>query len=144
MKIAELRRENLRALIEEHGGVSRLAEKLGYASPSFLVQQAGPNPTREVTEKSVRKFEKALGLPEGYLDRPPEPETPAPPASSLNPEAIGDVIRLVGSLMQRESIPVPSAQRFTDVIALAVVDAMEHGGVPRENHIRQVVRLLKE
>lgn len=142
MKIAELRRENLRALIEKHGGVSRLAEKLGYASPSFLVQQAGPNPTREVTEKSVRKFERALGLPEGYLDRPPEAQEQAP-TGPASPEVIGDVIRLVGALMQNESIPVPSAQRFTDVIALAVMDTLEHGGVPREGHIRQVVRLLK-
>jgi len=42
-----------------------------------------------------------------------------------------------------EQVPVPVPERFADLLALAVTDTLEHGGVPREAHIRSVVRLLK-
>lgn len=42
-----------------------------------------------------------------------------------------------------EQVPVPAHERFADLPALAVTDILEHGGVPRESHIRSVVRLLK-
>jgi hypothetical protein len=61
------RRSNLRRLANTYGW-TELAKRLGYRQPSFLVQMAGPNPTREVTEKSARRFEIDLGLPEGSLD----------------------------------------------------------------------------
>ena len=61
------RRSNLRRLAATYGW-TELAKRLGYRQPSFLVQMAGPNPTREVTEKSARRFEKELELPEGSLD----------------------------------------------------------------------------
>lgn len=56
MEISEVRRANVRALIEKYGA-SKLATRLGYRNPSFLSQQAGPNPTREVTERTARAFE---------------------------------------------------------------------------------------
>lgn len=143
MKITDIRRTNLRNLIEQHGGVSRLSEKLGYNSPSFLVQQAGPNPTREVTEKSARKFEQKLGLPVGVLDQNPEQTSAQQAPAAIDTGVISDVIRLVGALMAREQVPVPAPERFADLLALAVTDTLEHGGVPRESHIRSVVRLLK-
>lgn len=143
MTIADIRRTNLRTLIEQHGGVSRLSEKLGYSSPSFLVQQAGPNPSREVTEKSARRFEQKLGLEPGTLDRNPIGTSAAPASVAIDTGVISDVIRLVGTLMAREQVPVPAPERFADLLALAVTDTLEHGGVPRESHIRSVVRLLK-
>lgn len=140
MNLTDTRRANLRTLIEQHGGVSRLSEKLGYSSPSFLVQQVGPNPTRVVTERSARKFEQKLGLEPGTLDR----ETGGTPTSAgVSTQVISDVIRLVGTLMQREAVQMPPPERFADLLALALTDTLEHGGVPREGHIRSVVRLLK-
>lgn len=47
-------RENLRALVEQWGGPLPIARKLGYSNASFVVQMCGPNPTREVTEKTAR------------------------------------------------------------------------------------------
>jgi hypothetical protein len=143
VNIADTRRTNLRTLIEQHGGVSRLSEKLGYRSPSFLVQQAGPNPSREVTEKSARNFEQKLGLEAGYLDRNPDLALTQQAPVVIDSGVISDVIRLVGALMAREQVPVPAPERFADLLALAVTDTLEHGGVPRESHIRSVVRLLK-
>ena len=143
MTIADIRRANLRTLIEQHGGVSRLSEKLGYRSPSFLVQQAGPNPSREVTEKSARNFEQKLGLEPGTLDRNATPASVNAAPVAIDSGVISDVIRLVGALMAREQVPVPAPERFADLPTLAVTDTLEHGGVPRESHIRSVVRLLK-
>lgn len=65
------RRENLRRLIEQWDGPSNLANKLGYTNASFLVQMAGPNPIRDVSERTARKIEGKLDLPRGYLDRKP-------------------------------------------------------------------------
>lgn len=42
MTVNETRRNNLRAIIEKQGGVSKLARQMGYTNPSFLSQMAGP------------------------------------------------------------------------------------------------------
>lgn len=136
--IQETRRERLRRLFRDHGGASELSRKLGYSNPSFMAQVAGPNPTRNITDKSARRYEKMLGLQEGWMDTPiDEPKVPVAPAAG----AIADVIRLVGLIVQEEQVSLPPA-RFADVAALAVQDAIEQGGA-RESHIRSVVRLLK-
>lgn len=62
------RRERLRRLIAEHGGPLPLAKALGLFGSSYLVQLAGPNPRREVSEKFARKIEAALRLPVGWMD----------------------------------------------------------------------------
>ena len=100
-------------------------------------------------------MEAAMGLPHGYLDRAPqpgekvaasvkapEPAAPNAPATPFNKETVTDVIRLVGSIADDESVVLPTG-RFADGVALAFSDAVDHGGTPREGHIRQVVRLLK-
>lgn len=167
MKITDVRRQNLRKLIEHYGGSTALSQRLGYATPSFLVQQAGPNPTREVTERTARKFEEKLGLPPGALDEgfgPPGAATVLPatlppahprrratdhqtdrPGASDDAQTamIADVIRLVGKVMQGEAVQTPPPERFADLVVLALTDAIEHGGQPREPHIRNVVRLLR-
>ncbi len=129
----ELRRDNLRRLIAERGGANVLAKALGYSNASFLSQMCGPSPMREVSEKTARKFEKKLGLPAGHLDRD---------ATSDTANNVVDVVRLVGKLLDEESVSLP-AVRFSDLVALALTDAQEHGGQARGEHIRAVVRLLK-
>jgi hypothetical protein len=64
-----VRRTNLRHLIDSYGGPTSLSEKLGYSNGSFLVQIAGPNPIRPLTEKTARKIEEKLKLEEGWFDR---------------------------------------------------------------------------
>ena len=84
-------------------------------------------------------MEAALGMPEGDLDAVPgAPTTPNEQAVNL----VADVIRLVGSVLESESLQL-QPRRFADVVALAYADTMEHGGTPRENHVRSLVRLLK-
>ena len=48
------RRENLRRLIGQWGGPTSLSKKLGHANGSFIAQIAGPNPRREISERTAR------------------------------------------------------------------------------------------
>lgn len=158
MTVNELRRKNLRALIAKHGGVSKLARDMGYSNPSFLSQMAGPKPTREITEKSARKLEQAIGLVSGALDRdlsapapglaPTAQQLKAPRASASagvqldGPAAmVADVIRLVGDACDAEHV-APSMSKFADVVAIVYQDAMG-GAQPTEDRVRMLARLLK-
>lgn len=140
---SDTRRENLRRLMKKRGA-NQLARDLGYANASFLSQMAGPKPIRGVTEKTARRFEAALGLSAGALDVPLERDEPAAangksfaaePSQAASIDLTADVIRLVGRLFDEEGVDVSSAVRFADVVALAVMDAVEH--------VRSLVRLVK-
>ena len=86
-KLVEIRRENGRAAIERAGGASKVAKKMGYSNPSFLVQQFWPNPTRSPSEGTMRKMEAAIGLEEGSLD--------TDPAAASNSSVITELIATV-------------------------------------------------
>jgi hypothetical protein len=76
------------------------------------------------------------------------PAAPAPAAQAA--EAAPDditamitaVIRMVGAACENEGVH-PSADKFADVVALAYLDTVDHGGRPREHHVKQLARLLK-
>lgn len=148
---SETRRANLRLLMDQRGA-NQLARTLGYSNASFLSQMAGPNPIRGVTEKTARRFEATLGLPQGALDAPmglePAPALPANGESFASPsqgasiDLTADVIRLVGKLFDEEGVDL-SVTRFADVVALAVMDAVEHENHARPEHVRSLVRLVK-
>lgn len=139
-KITEVRRDNLRAVVARMGGGTKVAATLGYRSASFLSQMVGPKPSREITEKSAREFEAKLGLPEGDLDR--ETAAPASEAEVIDTSVLVDVIRMLGGVLEAEHVTLAPG-RFADVAALAVEDAVTHGGKPRESHIKSLVRLVK-
>lgn len=144
MKIAEIRRERLRQLIEKHG-VSNLATMLGYRQASYLSQMAGPNPSRNISEKTVRNFEAKLDLPSGALDEPvlrEEEKTVEVVQQPTDTALVADVIRMVGNICATEKVEL-SPMKFADVVALAYLDAVEHNRTPRPDHIMQIVRLLK-
>lgn len=132
--------------------VERGAKQLGYTNASFLSQMAGPNPMRGISEKTARRFEAALGLARGWLDTVHDSPVAAAPVSTIRPvekkpehTSVGltaDVIKLVGKLFDEEGVSL-SAMRFADVVALAVMDAVEHENEARPEHIRSLVRLVK-
>lgn len=62
------RRANLRLLSAKYDGPSKLAEALKLKHPSYLSQLIGPNPQRNVSERTARAYETRLGLPTGWLD----------------------------------------------------------------------------
>ena len=66
----DYRRENLRNVIDRFGGSTKVAKLLGLSNSTFLLQMVGPSPMRQVSEESARKYELALDLPPGMLDKP--------------------------------------------------------------------------
>lgn len=146
-KRSDNRRENLRRLIAECDGPKELATKLGYKNSSFLVQMAGPNPTRDVTEKSARKIEQKLGLEDGSLDWPAKGSKPMLPQPTAQP-TVGDtplsisIIRMVGQVCEEQGITL-APMKFADVVALAISDAVETGQPPRVESLKRLLALLK-
>lgn len=131
------RRENLRRLIEQWNGPAALAAKLGYANSSFLVQMAGPNPDREVTEKTARKIEKALGLPPNWLDGKPDTR----PAPGVDTNAVAEIIRLVGHTAEEMGVKLGNA-KLADLVALVYAD-MQTSKTLRVEFLQQLLRLMK-
>lgn len=127
---ANTRLVNLRRLISERGGPAELARVLGYSNASFLVQMAGPNPMRAVTEKTARAFERKLGLPEGWLD------ASAPVAATPDVPVNVDVIKLVGQVLQDEKISLPPL-RYTDLVIFALTEKLS---TPEQ--VKRVVKLM--
>ena len=68
--VFDIRRDNLRKLMEQWGGPTSLSQKLGHSNASYMAQLAGPRPTREVSEKTARDVERKLGLSSGWMDKP--------------------------------------------------------------------------
>jgi hypothetical protein len=150
----DVRRDNLRILIQQHDGPAAMARRLGYRNAAFLVQMAGPNPTRPVSERTARGFEEKLGLPPGWLDRaaPPSAPLPAPAAPPpIDSALVTQVLRLVAESCEAMGVTLAHA-RFADVVALlyteAVVallytEAAEERRLPRPEHVQRLVKLLK-
>lgn len=137
----EHRRINLRELIEQWGGPGALGEKLGYQKGSFLVQMAGPHPTREVSERTARKIEATLGLPKGWMDEPHDGDRQA--ASAVSIDVVADTIRMVGQACEDSGLKL-TPSKFADLVAMVYVDAMEAGaGKPRQSYALRLIQLVK-
>lgn len=65
--VYDTRRANLRALAALHNGPKALG-KLLKVSAAYMNALAGPNPSRNITEQTARKFEQRLKLAPGWLD----------------------------------------------------------------------------
>jgi hypothetical protein len=130
----DTRLARLRELIEQHGGPLALSKKLGYTNASYLVQMTGPNPMRPVSERTARRYERQLGLPEGWLDQAPTEPVVAPES----PDTIAGIVRLVGQVLDAEKVSVPIS-RFADIVALA----SEHSASGREEFVHQLAKLVK-
>lgn len=165
------RRANLRKLAGTYGW-TKLSKTLGYKQPSFLVQMGGPNPTREVSERSARDFEKILGLPEGSFDVVAQ-EVPA--ADRIRAvDALVNQIQTPASVVPQQSIATPTVPRTTDessqfvqdtillisrtieqqgvklekmkhlqIVSMAIGDAIDNGGKVNVSYIENMVKLLK-
>lgn len=133
----ENRRTNLRRLIEQWGGPSTLSAKLGYSNASFLVQMAGPNPIREVSEKTARRIEKKLDLHQGFLDSRPEKVE----AVDISIKLVTDVVRVVAQACQDAGLKL-SPTKFADLVSLVYEDAAQHGKL-RGDFLKSIIQLAK-
>lgn len=66
--IYQVRKENLRRYVDEHGGPSSVAKTLGLSGPSYVSQLSGAEANRPFSERTARKWEEKLGLPAHWFD----------------------------------------------------------------------------
>lgn len=135
MTVHDVRRENLRALIRQRRGPTRLAQELGYKNGSFLSQIAGPRPIKDISEKTARHIEGKLQLPEGYLDR-------------------GDAISVAGALDERMLVEATrevynraqelgmDADKVAHAVSLVYIAARTTGTVD-PHFVQQLLQLAK-
>lgn len=138
MDIYDIRRANLRELMRTWGGPTSLAHKLGHTNGSYIAQLAGPNPSREISEKVARGIEQSLALPIGWMDKRNEPGQSAP---GLDDTLLTRCIRAVTAAAEDLGAR-PPAHKFADLVALAYEHAQVTGQC-NEAHIKRLVRLTK-
>ena len=142
----DVRRENLRHLIRQHDGPAALARRLGYRNGAFLVQMAGPNPSRPVSERTARAFEAKLGLPTGWFDDAQRaastPSALGDPPAPIDSALLTETLRLLAESCAAMGITLAPA-RFADVVALLYTEAAEERRLPRPEHVQRLVNLLK-
>ena len=135
------RRENLRKLMTERGGPLVLAKRLGYRNSPFLIPLAGPNPTREISERTARAIEQALDLPELWLDEPHD--GPAERKSAdVNTETVASAIRICAEVCEELGVALKPV-KFADLVTLAYSDAASSGAPVRVDFVRKLVQLMK-
>lgn len=170
--VHDYRRANLRKLANSVGGPGVLSKKLGYTNSSFLVQMAGPNPIRQVSEETARRFESTLDLLPGSLDAPVDIastdlinpadlhvrqvnmyrkrkglEPVAEPAvksdaSMMSREQLAELVAMVGKVCEESDAKV-STGKFADIIALALLAKDDRKGGNNEDYVRLLVSLTK-
>lgn len=134
--VYEIRRTNLRLLIDQWGGPKPLAKKLGYRKASFMVQMAGPHPTRGVTERTARRIEKVLELPDGWMDKEVETGTVA----SVNNAFVQTVIQTVAQEAEDSGIKLSPA-KLSNIVFMVLEDS-EGSNTIRPEYIKQLLQLM--
>ena len=134
MDVYRTRRENLRDLARTWGGPTSLAKKLGHSNGSYLAQLIGPNPSREVSEKTAREIEKRLGLPVGWMDQE-NPASAVPDDSQL-----AECVRAVATCLRDKGLR-PGPDVYSQVVAL-VYDRLRLTGRVDEPFIQKLVNLI--
>lgn len=134
MSKSTVRQRNLRNLIKDAGGPTPLAHRLGHAGPSYLSQLA--NAHRPITEKTARKLEHDLGLPDGYLDEDVHAADKPLPAC---PNMLKQVVLAVSEELDTQHAKVEPA-RLAQLVALVYLHAQPLGKVDKA-YVQQVVQL---
>lgn len=111
MDSKSIRYKNTRLLVDQVGGVSNFAEKLGKGQ-SQASQFAGTNPIKGIGNKVAREIEEAFGKSHGWLDIPHEEENKVLESNVSAPFPIaGRLIPVIswvqaGTWTSAESVPV--------------------------------------
>lgn len=109
MDSKSIRYKNTRLLVEQVGGVSNFADKIGKGQ-SQTSQFAGTNPIKGIGNKVAREIEEVFNKPHGWLDIPHEDFSRLEPNVSSPIPLNGDLIPLIswvqaGSWTTVEDVP---------------------------------------
>lgn len=139
--IKEVRRQQLRKLVTEHEGMNNLARKLGLNKGAYISQLLTNPPHRDISEKTARKWEKILRLPEGWLDRATPASMPQANGAAVNSELLAEVMVAVNEALRQAKITLSPVQ-LADLVAMQYADAFPTGRV-NPDRIGKLVGLLK-
>ncbi|MGZ7882430.1 LexA family protein [Acinetobacter soli] len=110
MDSKSIRYKNTRLLVDQVGGVSSFADKIGKGQ-SQASQFAGTNPIKGIGNKVAREIEIAFDKPHGWLDLPQEQEITSTDVKISDPvHLIGKLIPVIswvqaGTWISTEAIP---------------------------------------
>lgn len=136
-QIQRIRRERLKAVLEEQGGAAHVARKLGQAGPSYLGQLlAGKRP---ITEKTARKLEEQMGLAYRALDE--EPGAGHLPFEGIDGTLMTECAYAVAKALDAAGITI-TATRVADMI-IAVYEHSAAGGAVDAEYVTRMVARLK-
>lgn len=127
----EVRRANLKRVVQELGGHAAVAKRLKLAGSSWVSQLI--QGIRPFTEKTARKFEKGLGLKSGYLDLPGSLDGLPRDAGLVNRDVpgISEAIECVNSLLSARKQTL-TTQQFGHVITIVFSQGVKHGTIDAE------------
>lgn len=133
--VYEQRRINLRELMKSWGGPTSLAKKLNHSNGSYLAQLAGPNPSREISEKVAREIETTLGLALGWMDSEHSGN------ARVDDEALAECVRATTTAVREFKLKL-KPDVFGTLVGL-VYDHYRLVGRIDEPYIAKLVRLLR-
>ena len=122
--------------MEQWGGPTSLSKKLGHSNASYLAQLAGPNPSRDVSEKVAREIEHKLGLPDNWMDH----RHKAPPGQPDTGTLI-DVIAIVRDVLDSEGVKAQRAK--VEMLVNLVYERSQEAGHIDTDYLRRLVKLMK-
>jgi hypothetical protein len=135
--VYEIRRTNLRKLIADTSAAN-VSKQLGYTNASFLSQMAGPNPSRQVSEKQARQIEEKLGLRPGWLDTDSHVATNM--SQTLDEGLLTNCIRAVQMYIE-DTGKAPKADVVAEVVSLVYEHSKALEGRFDEGFVRRLVNL---
>jgi hypothetical protein len=116
------RMANLRALAARYDQQADLAAALGI-TPSYLSQLIGPRPSRGISERTARTFERKLSLVYGILDGDP-PE--APSLNTTSGDALDSVMLQVDNALRAGGLRL-SEDKYRALVAHCYRAAVRSG-----------------
>ena len=126
--IYSIRQENLRALVEDHGAAS-VSKAAGYASTSYLSQMTSATSGKVISEKTAKRIEAALRLPDGWLSTPKtifgttpviKPvEKSTPPVSFLDEEHTLRCAHIVSGACAAQGVNLPR-EKFKTLVQMVM------------------------
>jgi hypothetical protein len=135
----EIRKQNLRKLINDYEGMNKLASELGLSRGAYLSQLLMEKPIRTISEKTARKWERKLELDEGWFDISHQPGISATPAIDAN--LLEKVILAMLEALENARVKLPAAQ-LAELLTMQCSDAFAIGHVDTDR-IEKIARLLK-
>lgn len=136
--VHDIRKKNLKALVQQWEGPTNLAKKLGYTGPSYVSQMVSGN--RPITEKTARAIEGKAGLPAGYLDTV-HPNGPTVRTAAVDTTLIAKVVSTVGTLLDEAGVHM-APPKFAELVSMVYEEAMRTGAVD-EQFIQRIIKLVR-